>query len=197
MCANHHTEIDVENNNYSVERLRVIKAEHEEHISSRLEDNFLEEIEIDQNKLINIFNNVSEKSECKFSLGQFETCVREYFELNHKEQKTCYLIIKNYSRDDELNVPKIAKKIKGELFILESLKELNFLKWHDDINLLIANDYGELSDYNEDIVFISSQKYNWSLDINGDIILQIYEYLGKPNKFTDFITGIRLDFINI
>lgn len=197
LCANHHTEIDAKNNNYSVERLREIKAEHEFHISKMLDDNFLEVVDIDQAKLLNTFNSIIQQSEYKFSLEQLETSIDEYFDLDHKEQKTLYSLIKNYSKENELNVPKIARKIKDDLVILKSLKELKFLEWHYDINLLMDNDYGELVDYNENIAFISTQKYNWTLNVNGDIIYQIYEYLGKPNKFTDFITKIRLEFMDL
>lgn len=162
-----------------------------------LDDNFLEVLEIDQAKLLNTFNSIIQLSEYEFSLEQLETCIDEYFDLDHKEQKTLYSLIKKYSKENELNVPKIARKIKDDLVILESLKELKFLEWHYDTNLLMDNDYGELVDYNENIAYISTQKYNWTLDFNGDIIYQIYKYLGKPNKFTDFITKIRLEFMDL
>ncbi|EJR44467.1 hypothetical protein IIM_05156 [Bacillus cereus VD107] len=199
LCANHHTEIDNDKTvgDYPVERLHRIKEEHEKFIESRLQGDFLEEVEIDDKLLGSHFNAIKKVSEYDLSREQLEKCIEEYFSLNEKEQKVLYKLIKTCFEEEELNVPKVASKIRNDLSIIKSLKELRFLHYYDDENLYQLDENLFYTDYNQVIEVSAFEKYNWVLGEYGEIIYQVYLLLGKQKKFKEFNREIRIGFLDL
>ncbi|PED57340.1 HNH endonuclease [Bacillus anthracis] len=200
LCANHHTIIDNDRKveDYPVERLHRIKEEHEKFIESRLQGDFLEEIEIDHKLLESHFKSMKKVSEYEFSREQLEKCIEEYFSLDEKEQKVLHRLLKIHVEEGELDVPKVARKIQGDLSILESLKEFRFLHYYDDENLF-RWDEDDMSyiDYNQIIEVSAFEKYNWVLGEYGEIICRVYSLLGKQKKFKEFNREFRMGFLDL
>ncbi|AJG73751.1 HNH endonuclease (plasmid) [Bacillus thuringiensis] len=199
LCTNHHTIIDSDKTEeyYSVERLHRIKDEHENFIESRLQEDFLEEIEIDDELLESHFNSMKEVTDYNFSREQLEKCIEEYFSLDEKEQKVLHALIKTFSKQDGIDVPKVAKRIQDDLRILKSLKELKFLCYTDDGNLFQLDEDLLYIDYNQIIEVSAFEKYNWDLGEYGEIIYQVYLLLGEQKKFKDFNREFRISFLNL
>ncbi|PFV28034.1 HNH endonuclease [Bacillus thuringiensis] len=196
LCANHHTEIDAKGNDYSVERLHKIKSNHEDEIESRLAGEFLEEIEIDDNLLENQLDSINRVTEWDLSKEQLEKCIEEYFALDEKEQKVLHALINTYLVDKDLDVPKVAKRIKDDLSILESLRDLQFLHYYNDENLLTHDENMCIIDLNDEIRVSAFRKYNWVLGVYGEIMYQVYLLMGEKKKFKDFNSEIRLEFLD-
>ncbi|PFU46603.1 HNH endonuclease [Bacillus cereus] len=199
LCANHHTEIDHDKTkgDYPVKRLHKIKEEHENFIESRLQGDFLEEVEIDEKLLEGHFNSIKKVSEFDFSREQLENCIEEYFSLNEKEQKVLHALMKTFSKKDGIDVPKVARRIRENLHILESLKGLNFLRYYDDLNLYGMNENMEIIDYNQELIVSAFEKYNWTLGEYGEIVYQIYLLLGEQKKFKEFNREFRIGFLDL
>ncbi|PFJ58616.1 toll/interleukin-1 receptor domain-containing protein [Bacillus thuringiensis] len=159
------------------------------------EEIFLDEVEIDKTKLESNFISMKAISGCVFSKEQLEKSIYEFFELEYKEQNVFFKLMKTLAKENELNVPKVAKKIQDDLLILESLKELEFLYWDYDFELLVDDDFG-LTDYNNNILVTSKKKYNWSLGANGKIMYEIYMHLEYIQKFKDFSSELRIQFLD-
>lgn len=159
------------------------------------EESLLEEVEIDKGKLEKNFISMKVKSEYELTKEQLEKAIYEYFELEYKEQQVFYKLMKAYAKENELNVPKVAKKIQDDLFILESLKESKFLYCDYDMELLVPDEFGH-TDYNNNISVTSRKKYNWSLDVNGKIMYEIYMHLGEIQKFKEFANELHVQFLD-
>jgi hypothetical protein len=190
LCPNHHTLIDKKGNGevYTVEYLIDLKMKHENeqfrNISIVLNEQELSEEHLEE---------VYKKLEIDINYDLFKETFQEFFDLTDSEQQMIFYFVKKYHKG-KFNVPKVAKKVENNIWVIDSLLQSDFLSFMEEISLLIDTGFG-IEDLNSNIFQIVKPEYadNWDLGKHGRILHECYVCLECPKELDEFKLNFKLE----
>lgn len=204
LCCNHHTEIDSDEEIYTVEKLHKIKNNHEEWVNERLSDEVIfddDDIEIEAAKIQELCDWINENT--------------DYYNINNDNINMAIDILLNTDKLARSLLVKILnyKEKYGEINILNILSKFtesgnrNEIEFFNCIYILEQNKFIEFDqtfetyeDENGDCILLTGSNRatyihkECYLDINGMVINAMRMKVNDKKKFKNIIKNLDIEF---
>lgn len=211
LCSNHHTEIDGNEKEYSVDKLKKMKKDHEKWVENKLDEEF-EEIDFyfDEDEDI-LFEDTYIKEVEKWILENtsyenikekdIKKSIRELSFLDRKSRKMLVRLINYSSKHGEIKIPSIYQKLTNdntcdEVEFFESIRMLekyNYIEFDERFELLEDCEGNAIILQGESIAKYTYKKC-WLGD-KGIALDAIRKFLDDKNEYKNLVIDLSVDIL--
>lgn len=196
LCCNHHKIIDSKKNLgvYTVEKLKEIKKNHENHINESMKFDFnsssffMDKINL-KKSFIKLVKEKGEELSCSFKKKEINNNLNEVLELDNNTRLIIFVIVYYYVRKKKLSLKHInlllqEKKLDLILY-LENLEELNFIEeiLYTGLNAWVEGSDGSAINMENDYRY-KLMHGTWQFGDIGYFLLTLFNTVGKEEFYS-------------